>query len=240
MPRGQQTPPEIQWAVIRLSRFTSLDLERIADCLDVSVRTVKRIIAHFRAHGTVPNPGEDATGNAHQWDGHLRDVDVEAYEYPPPPPPPVLIAPWGASGPSYYYYYYPGQDGGGWYIPAIHPSDVPLHAAPPAHDHTPSISQAPRASTRSMADMPEIVHWFKSLDEHDQQNKDGITFAPYGPILRGKGFRWLSQLSRDHVKPSNLVELLGIRVGTAISIMQYAEQDLQAVNAGRFIFSRSS
>lgn len=234
MPRGQQPPPEIQWAVIRLSKFTCLDVERIAEGLELSVRTVKRIMSHFRAHGTVPNPGEDAAQNEHQLDRHR--LNIEAYGYPPPPPPPVVvIAPWGAPGPGYYYYY-PTQDGNGyWYLPAIYPSNLPLHAAPPAHDHAPSISQAPRASTRATADIREIVHWFKYLDQHDERNKDGITFAPYGPILREKGFRWLSHLSQDYVKPSDLVELLGIRFGTAVLIMQYAEQDLEAVNAGHLL-----
>ena len=111
-------------------------------------------MSHFRAHGTVPNPGEDATQNEHQLDRHR--LNIEAYGYPPPPPPVVVIAPWGAPGPGYYYYY-PTQDGNGyWYLPAIYPSNLPLHAAPPAHDHAPSISQAPRASTRATADIAKL------------------------------------------------------------------------------------
>jgi len=73
--RGQQTGPEIQWAVVRLSRH--LDLERIATCLDISLRTVKQILVHFRAYGTIPNPSEDAAPRENTGNHHLRDVDVD-------------------------------------------------------------------------------------------------------------------------------------------------------------------
>lgn len=75
MPQGQQTCPKIQWEVVWLSRH--LDHERIAICLDMSLRTTKRILAHFHTYGTIPNPCEDAapkekTGNTHLW-----DVEIE-------------------------------------------------------------------------------------------------------------------------------------------------------------------
>ena len=79
MPQGYQTDPETQWAIVRFSGF--VDDERIAMGLNLSTRTVKRVLAHYRAYGTIPNPkrneeeedeDEDGAGK-----GHLRDVDVE-------------------------------------------------------------------------------------------------------------------------------------------------------------------
>ena len=76
MPRDQQTTPEIQWAIIRLSKV--LDHENIASCLNMPTRTVKRIISYFRRHGTVPNPGDHSTQEERTGNRHLRDVEVEA------------------------------------------------------------------------------------------------------------------------------------------------------------------
>jgi hypothetical protein len=77
MPQGYQTGPETQWAIVQFSGF--VDDERIAMCLNLSTRTVKRVLAHYRAYGTIPNPSrneekeeEDGAGK-----GHLRDEDVE-------------------------------------------------------------------------------------------------------------------------------------------------------------------
>ncbi|KAI5981113.1 hypothetical protein EDD15DRAFT_2184676 [Pisolithus albus] len=73
MPRGQQTTPEIQWAIVRFSKF--LHHERIAMCLDLSTRTVQRVLAHFWMYGTIPNPGDgtDEEMRVRKW--QLRDVD---------------------------------------------------------------------------------------------------------------------------------------------------------------------
>lgn len=74
MPQGQQTVPEIQWAIIRLEKL--LTREQIAMSLNVSISTVKRVVSHFRAFGTIPNSGEkEATERKSR--KHLRDVDVE-------------------------------------------------------------------------------------------------------------------------------------------------------------------
>ena len=77
MPQGYQTDPEAQWAIVWFSGF--VDDERIAMDLNLSTRTVNRVLAHYRAYGTIPNPKrneeeeeEDGAGK-----GRLRDVDVE-------------------------------------------------------------------------------------------------------------------------------------------------------------------
>ncbi|KAF9228236.1 hypothetical protein BS17DRAFT_329217 [Gyrodon lividus] len=76
MPRGQQTTPEIQWAIVWLAKL--LDHEQIGTSLNLSTCSVKQILAHFHQYGTIPNPGKDdvpkeGVGRRR----HLSDVDVE-------------------------------------------------------------------------------------------------------------------------------------------------------------------
>jgi len=75
MPQGQKTSTDIQWAIVRLSKF--LDHERIGMCLNVSTRTVQRVLSHFHATGTIPNEkaGDEVVKRVRN--KHLRDIDVE-------------------------------------------------------------------------------------------------------------------------------------------------------------------
>jgi len=61
MRRGRKLSPEIQWAVIQLSRL--LNNNQIVMSLDVSTSSIKRILSHFRAYGDIPyqdkNPAEE-------------------------------------------------------------------------------------------------------------------------------------------------------------------------------------
>lgn len=75
MPQGHQTTPEIQWAIVRLSKY--LDHERIATCLNLSTRSVQRVLAHFQTYGTIPNPCDGTVEKMSVGKCHLRDVDVE-------------------------------------------------------------------------------------------------------------------------------------------------------------------
>ncbi|KAI6127583.1 hypothetical protein EDD16DRAFT_1516577 [Pisolithus croceorrhizus] len=58
-----------------------------------------------------------------------------------------------------------------------------------------------------------------------------VSFAPFGHILREKGFLCLSQLTPKFVQLQDLQAWLGSEVGTAILIMQYAKEDLNAVRS---------
>ncbi|KAF8119206.1 Homeodomain-like protein [Boletus edulis] len=73
MPQGQKTSTDIQWAIVRLSKF--LDHERIGMCLNVSTRTVQRVLSHFHATGTIPNEkgGDEVVKRVRN--KHLRDID---------------------------------------------------------------------------------------------------------------------------------------------------------------------
>ena len=57
---------------------------------------------------------------------------------------------------------------------------------------TPNITTT--SSTTSVI-IPNIVDWFSYLDQHEECNKDGITFAPYRIALKAKGFLQISQLT---------------------------------------------
>ena len=77
MGQGRKVPSELQWAVVRLSRL--LNHDQIASSLELSTRSIRRIISHFNIHGTIQDPTEDkdpdeSNPRSHR---HLRDVDVE-------------------------------------------------------------------------------------------------------------------------------------------------------------------
>jgi transcription initiation factor IIE alpha subunit len=56
MAQGKKLTPEIQWAIVRLSRM--LNNDQIAFGLDLSPRSVRRVISYFYEHGTVPSDEE--------------------------------------------------------------------------------------------------------------------------------------------------------------------------------------
>ena len=84
--------------------------------------------------------------------------------------------------------------------------------------------------------IPDIVAWFAYLDKHEERNKDGIMFSPYGDILKEKGFLCISQLTLEFIHLKDLQDWLGIEVSTAILIMQYAKEDVEALKSGKWIF----
>ena len=74
MGQGQKTSPEIQRAIVQLSRM--LNHEQISAGLDVSTSTIRRVLAHFNQHGKIPSTEEEPEEEK-QSNRHLRDVDVE-------------------------------------------------------------------------------------------------------------------------------------------------------------------
>lgn len=153
-------------------------------------------------------------------------------------PPPVIVMPPSWGPPSY-----PSQGtntgslhGGHNPVPTLSPLLLPS-ALPPPHTRTATTSLSPSPSNPtpppvSVNDIPRIIDWFAYLDQHPQRNQDGVAYAPFGEVMRRNGFVRLSQLTDEYVKLSYLQDLLGIEFGTAISIMQYAKQDLAAVESG--------
>ncbi len=97
-----------------------------------------------------------------------------------------------------------------------------------------SIPQATN-SCPSAVEYPEVTRWFHFLDEHEERRKDGIGFAAFGDVLKNKGFLRITQLTLDFITLKDLQDWLGIEVGTAILIMQYAKDDIESIKAGRLI-----
>lgn len=134
-------------------------------------------------------------------------------------------------------YYHPDANNSGqWLYPPYQPQ---FHTAPPSISSSRPHRDAPTPTTTHITPVTniptDIVSWFSYLDQHEERNKDGITFAPYGSILRAIGLRCLSELTLDYVPLSDLQGWLNINVGTAILIMQYAQEDQEAINLGRYI-----
>lgn len=75
MVQGQKVSSEMQRAIVRLSRM--LSNEQIAMCLDLSTRSVRRVLSHFHAYGTTSDTKEPPTEDERKGNRHLRDVDVE-------------------------------------------------------------------------------------------------------------------------------------------------------------------
>ena len=78
MCQGEKASPEMQWAVVHLSRF--LPNDQIATGLNLSTHTVWRILSHFQVEGTIPHPNkEDDQDKKDEKKGnrHLCDVDVK-------------------------------------------------------------------------------------------------------------------------------------------------------------------
>lgn len=74
--------------------------------------------------------------------------------------------------------------------------------------------------------------WLQSLDDHEERGKDKIGFTQFAPIFEREGFLRLSQLSGEFMSRNELQEMLNIPRGTALSIMQYAKQDLRKLALG--------
>ncbi|KAI6163839.1 P-loop containing nucleoside triphosphate hydrolase protein [Pisolithus thermaeus] len=102
----------------------------------------------------------------------------------------------------------------------MQPTSVTSHSPHNAPPSNPSASE-PK--------IPDIISWLAYLDQHEQWNKDGIVFSQFGPVLQKMDFVHISQLSLDFIKLLELQDLLGINLGTAISLMQYARDDLEVV-----------
>ncbi|KAF9228235.1 hypothetical protein BS17DRAFT_773316, partial [Gyrodon lividus] len=89
--------------------------------------------------------------------------------------------------------------------------------------------------TDSGIEIPEIIPWFNSLEQHVKKNPCGVKFGDFGPELDAKGFVQISQLSHDYMLTQVLQDLLRIEMGTAILILQHVEADLQAISSGRSV-----
>lgn len=104
------------------------------------------------------------------------------------------------------------------------------------HTMSTSASATTSESNATPVIIPDVVAWFAYLDRHEERSKDGIVFAPYGVRLKAKGFLRISQLTLDFIQLKDLQDWLSIEVGTAILIMQYAKEDVEALKSRKWVF----
>ncbi|KIK96052.1 hypothetical protein PAXRUDRAFT_139345, partial [Paxillus rubicundulus Ve08.2h10] len=79
------------------------------------------------------------------------------------------------------------------------------------------------------SEIPKIVVWFTSLDEHDAQKKDHLKFTPFGQHCYNKCFQYLLQLSPSMMSLKELATSMGTSKGIAAFVRHYAKQDLEAL-----------
>jgi len=108
----------------------------------------------------------------------------------------------------------------------------------PALAPTTSAQPQGTGSRPKTIEYPEVTRWFHFLDEHEERSKDGIHFQPFGEVLKRKGFLRITQLTLDFIMLKDLQDWLGIDVGTAILIMQYAKEDVEDIKAGNLVIPK--
>ncbi|KIM64201.1 hypothetical protein SCLCIDRAFT_115916 [Scleroderma citrinum Foug A] len=74
MGQGKKMSPDIQWAIVRMSGRLSYD--EISMYLDVSTRSVRRVMSYFHDYGIIPDAQDSSAQEECQKNRHLRGVDV--------------------------------------------------------------------------------------------------------------------------------------------------------------------
>ncbi|KIK76252.1 hypothetical protein PAXRUDRAFT_170478 [Paxillus rubicundulus Ve08.2h10] len=97
-----------------------------------------------------------------------------------------------------------------------------------ASPFTPTVMLMP---TNSGIEVPEIIPWFNSHKQHIKKNLHGVK-GDFGPELDARGFIHISQPSCDYMSTQALQDMLRIKMGTAILILQCVQADLQAIHSG--------
>ncbi|KAG6378225.1 hypothetical protein JVT61DRAFT_13924 [Boletus reticuloceps] len=149
------------------------------------------------------------------------------YGYPGYPPPIFVLPQWGVG---------PQGTGSLELPPSSQGTGLPGQLSAQSGLSVP----VPQNTTRSVSPallkpVPELIEWFSYLDTHGGRNQDGIVYSQFGPVLKAKGFYRLNHISRKYIQLSDLQEWLGVEVGTAINIFEYAEEDLEAARAGTLV-----
>jgi hypothetical protein len=81
----------------------------------------------------------------------------------------------------------------------------------------------PPAVSRPISSFPRIPKWLAYCDCHPEHEGDSL--GDLTEMFDTQGFRWIHQLSSNHITIDNLSEWLGIGKGTADLIIGYAKED---------------
>jgi len=141
------------------------------------------------------------------------------YSYPPAPQPIIFMPPW------------PTNQGN-------HAAPYGPVAAMPNMATTPAEPQYQTLPSSAGVDIPTVEKWFCYLDQHEARSRDGITFVPYGAILKEMGFNHLSHLTPEFFRLADLQQWLRVAPGTANAILHYAKEDLDALRSGKWVFPK--
>ena len=159
-----------------------------------------------------PGPYTMAAGMYGQYGYPQGPIPMPMWNYPGSMPPPLAGHYFGTQPPM---------------INSTHTMSTTASTTTPESNTTPVI-------------IPDVIDWFAYLDQHEERSKDGIVFAPYGVRLKAKGFLRISQLTLDFIQLKDLQDWLGIEVCTAILIMQYAKEDVEALRSRKWVFPGQS
>ena len=79
----------------------------------------------------------------------------------------------------------------------------------------------------------EIEYWFQVLEDDKAHNQCGLNFTDHGRVLKQNSFQCVTQLSHNIISIKDLQEWLNIDAGAAAFIMEYAQEEHQAILRGR-------
>ena len=135
-------------------------------------------------------------------------------------PPPVAATPW---------YPQPSQ-----MQPGMFPGHLPF---PGVHGMPPNLlTNAPAIPTPSP--VPKLAAWLEYCDQHVDQSGDNL--AQYKDQFKAEGFCCLDQLVGNIMSVEDILRWLLIKKGVAITILNYANDDMALVRAGKFTMPQAT
>ncbi|KAK2463342.1 hypothetical protein APHAL10511_004653 [Amanita phalloides] len=158
-----------------------------------------------------------------------------AYEASNRPPPPgasylhisfVLPQPWGYQPQPATGLHSEAHPAGGLFIPGPNP-----YVNLPSQPGLPSQGLMNSSQQQAGGKMPDILEWFKSLDNNEDCQVDSIEYAKFSPMLWEQGFRRIIQISPSYITLEHLQQWLGVNPGTATFIFHYAKEDVATFRA---------
>src|SRR5258707_11523341 len=118
------------------------------------------------------------------------------------------------------------------YQPTVNPN-MPFNPQFMAHRMTTTTTTT---TARRPSEYPDVVTWSHYLANHPDRKDDGIDFKLIGDSLKLKGFIRITQFTSDLFGWKDLQECLGVETGTALLILQYAKEDIRAIEEGQLVF----
>jgi hypothetical protein len=85
-------------------------------------------------------------------------------------------------------------------------------------------------------DYSDVALWCHYLAKHPRQKGRGIDFGSIGDSLKTHGLICITHLTSGFFNWQDLMKCLGIEMGTTITILEYAKEDVQAIDKERLIF----